>query len=83
MKNPRGLFFKRLGKGSHSRILHLTRAVSKVGRHETCHIRIAGQSRTVSREHCQLTLENGRVYIENISKSTSTFLNQDKVRLGS
>lgn len=80
MANPRGLYFKRVGNGQHSRHLNFLSAVSLVGRHESCNIRIEGQARTVSRKHCEITLEDGRLYIENKSTTTDTYLNEDRVR---
>lgn len=78
--NPRGYYLERVGNLTKSKILHIYAKKSLLGRDESCEIRIPLSSRTVSRKHCQLTLEDEKLFIENLSKSTCTFLNQDKVR---
>jgi pSer/pThr/pTyr-binding forkhead associated (FHA) protein len=78
--NPKGLYFERQGaKVQFSKILHISKENSVVGRGNDCDIRISYNSRTVSRHHCMLTLENGRLYVENVSGTTCTYLNNDKV----
>lgn len=36
-------------------------------------------ARTISREHSKVIFEDGRIYIENLSKTNCTFVNDDKV----
>lgn len=77
--NPRGLFLQRVGSGSASRFLNFPTGNCLVGRHESCDIIIKGSSRIVSRKQCRMYFENTRLFIEDISESNYTFINQDRV----
>lgn len=81
--NPRGLFLKRVNvENQHtpSRFIVFKSRTNTIGRHETCDILIKGSSRIVSRKQCVMTFEeNGKLYVENLSGSNFTFINEDKV----
>lgn len=77
--NPRGLYLEREGAGTASRFLNFPSGNCLVGRHETCDIVIKGSSRIVSRKQCKMYFESGRLFIENVSESNHTFINQDRV----
>jgi predicted component of type VI protein secretion system len=51
--------------------------VTTVGRQSGCHIRIA--SSQVSRKHCELYLENGRLVVKDLNSSNGTLVNGVRV----
>lgn len=77
--NPKNLYLERVGGGSHFRNVRFDKESSVLGRHESCDLIVGG--RTVSRLHCAFTFANGKLYVTNLSASTSTFLNDDKVNV--
>lgn len=76
--NPNGLYLERLGNQSEYREIVFSQEESRIGRAINMEICIE-KGRTVSREHSRILFIEGRMYIENMSKTNFTFLNDDKV----
>ena len=49
-----------------------------IGRHARSELRLGGD--TVSRHHCRLVLEDGRVFVEDLGSGNGTFVNRNRVR---
>lgn len=52
-------------------------ATTTFGRGEDCTVRVPAAS--VSRKHCQLTVEGGAIEIQDLGSSNGTYVNQDRV----
>ncbi|KAG5678016.1 hypothetical protein PVAND_007725 [Polypedilum vanderplanki] len=77
--NPNKLYLERIGDASNGfKELFFTKAISRVGRAENNEICISNGT-TVSREHARIIFKEGRMFIENVSKTNHTFLNDDRV----
>jgi pSer/pThr/pTyr-binding forkhead associated (FHA) protein len=48
-----------------------------IGRHSTCHRRLSDAA--ISRRHCVLTLQDGRIYVEDLGSVNGTRLNAEPV----
>ena len=48
-----------------------------IGRHEECHLQLA--SRTVSRRHCQLELQDEQLFVRDLGSRNPTRLNNEKL----
>ncbi|XP_070490632.1 uncharacterized protein [Chironomus tepperi] len=81
MFNPRGLYLERVGQGAREcRYIQFRNPSNIIGRSpdaDVCFNTI--NANTVSREHSVVTFNNGRMYIDNLSQTNPTFLNDDKV----
>lgn len=56
----------------------MKRARMVVGRKKECDIRIAVSS--VSREHCEIRIENGKVLVKDLGSSNGTYVNRERVQ---
>src|SRR3954464_13147985 len=57
--------------------LTLMDGVNSIGRHDDCLIRI--RSSQVSRRHCELHLDNGKLLVRDLGSSNGTFVNGKRV----
>lgn len=55
----------------------LTRERTMIGRLDDCHIRIPAPE--VSRNHCEIVVEDGTIEINDLGSSNGTFVNQERV----
>jgi pSer/pThr/pTyr-binding forkhead associated (FHA) protein len=62
---------------SASQMIKLAAGSTVVGRNAECQLRIG--STQVSRRHCELTLENGRLSVQDLGSSNGTFVNGKKL----
>jgi pSer/pThr/pTyr-binding forkhead associated (FHA) protein len=62
---------------SASKTLKLANGITTVGRHDECQLRIG--SSQVSRKHCQLFEQNGRLLVIDLGSSNGTFVNGKKI----
>lgn len=56
----------------------MKRARLLIGRREGCDVRIPIAS--VSREHCEVRIEDGRVYVKDLGSSNGTYVNRQRVQ---
>ncbi len=56
----------------------LRKPVTRVGRGEDCSLRVPGAD--VSRQHCELKINNGALRIRDLESSNGTFVNNQRVR---
>ena len=56
----------------------MKRARLLIGRREGCDVRISVAS--VSREHCELRVEDGRLFIKDLGSSNGTYVNRQRVQ---
>jgi predicted component of type VI protein secretion system len=62
---------------SETNTLKLMDGVNSIGRHDDCLIRI--RSSQVSRRHCELHLDNGKLLVRDLGSSNGTFVNGKRV----
>lgn len=62
---------------SEARALRLIEGVNSIGRHDDCLIRI--RSSQVSRRHCELFENDGRLFVRDLGSSNGTFVNGAKI----
>src|SRR4051812_43062786 len=62
---------------SEARSLRLIEGVNSIGRHDDCLIRI--RSSQVSRRHCELFENEGRLFVRDLGSSNGTFVNGAKI----
>jgi pSer/pThr/pTyr-binding forkhead associated (FHA) protein len=62
---------------SETNTLRLMDGVNSIGRHDDCLIRI--RSSQVSRRHCELHLDNGKLLVRDLGSSNGTFVNGKRV----
>src|SRR5262245_44651501 len=60
------------------RELAMKRARMVVGRKKECDLRIPDPS--VSREHCEIRVENGKVLVKDLGSSNGTYVNRERVQ---
>ena len=62
---------------SETNTLRLMDGVNSIGRHDDCLIRI--RSSQVSRRHCELHLDRGKLLVRDLGSSNGTFVNGKRV----
>lgn len=67
----------RVTKNGQTTPVPLSHERTLIGRHDDCQIRvpIAG----MSRKHCEITISDGSIHINDLGSSNGTFVNQDRV----
>ena len=73
-----GLPILRLASGRHSGQVYELRSTLRIGRHPFNEISVPDLS--VSRYHCWLAQQDGRIVIEDLASANGTFVNGDRLR---
>lgn len=60
------------------REVHLRRPVGVIGRQTDCHIRIPSAS--VSRHHCEISVDDAAVTLRDLGSSNGTFVNRQRIQ---
>jgi pSer/pThr/pTyr-binding forkhead associated (FHA) protein len=55
----------------------LTRSKTLIGRLDDCHIRVPVAG--ISRKHCEITIDDGSIVVNDLGSSNGTYVNQEKI----